>query len=103
MASTAVPAAGSGDHHQPPPPDLDDADLREILATGTDLRQYSAEIERAFADVERRSIDDYIGESQNIASLHNQIGECDGILERMEAMLVNFQVGPPRRVCFVYE
>lgn len=72
---------------------LDDADIREILSTGTDLRQYAVEIERAFNEVENRSIEDYIGESQNIASLHNQIGDCDTILERMEDMLVNFQVG----------
>lgn len=70
---------------------LEDADIREILSTGTDLRQYAVEIERAFNEVENRSIDDYIAESQNIASLHNQIGDCDSILERMEDMLVNFQ------------
>lgn len=71
---------------------LEDKDIREILSTGTDLRQYSAEIERAFKEVENESIDDYISESQNFASLHNQIGECDIILERMEDMLLNFQV-----------
>lgn len=70
---------------------LEDGDIREILSTGTDLRQYAVEIERAFNEVENRSIDDYIAESQNIASLHNQIGDCDSILERMEDMLVNFQ------------
>lgn len=73
---------------------LDDGDIREILSTGTDLRQYAVEIERAFVAVENRSIEDYISESQNIASLHNQIGDCDTILERMEGMLENFQVWP---------
>lgn len=72
---------------------LDDKEIQEILKTGTDLRQYSRQIEKEFKEVENKSIEDYIKESQNIASLHNQIGDCDTILERMESMLLNFQVG----------
>jgi hypothetical protein len=34
-------------------------------------------------EVENKSIQDYIKESQNIASLHNQIAACDNILEVM--------------------
>lgn len=71
---------------------LEDKEVKEILKTGTDLRQYSQQIEKEFNDVENQSIADYIKESQNIASLHNQIGDCDTILERMESMLLNFQV-----------
>ncbi|XP_058264844.1 vacuolar protein sorting-associated protein 52 homolog isoform X2 [Hemibagrus wyckioides] len=41
--------------------------------------------------IEQASIKDYIKESQNIASLHNQITACDSILERMEGMLSSFQ------------
>ncbi|XP_037039849.1 vacuolar protein sorting-associated protein 52 homolog [Bradysia coprophila] len=70
---------------------LDDKEIQEILKTGTDLRQYSRQIEKEFKDVENKSIEDYIKESQNIANLHNQIGNCDTILERMESMLLNFQ------------
>ncbi|KAJ6649564.1 Vacuolar protein sorting-associated protein 52 like [Pseudolycoriella hygida] len=70
---------------------LDDKEIQEILKTGTDLRQYSRQIEKEFKDVENKSIEDYIKESQNIANLHNQIGDCDTILERMESMLLNFQ------------
>ncbi|CAD7079991.1 unnamed protein product [Hermetia illucens] len=70
---------------------LEDEEVQEILKTGTDLRQYSHQIEKEFKQVENKSIEDYIKESQNIASLHNQIGECDEILERMESMLMNFQ------------
>ncbi|XP_055684626.1 vacuolar protein sorting-associated protein 52 homolog [Lutzomyia longipalpis] len=70
---------------------LDDEEVQEILKTGTDLRQYSQQIEREFNEVENRSINDYIKESQNIAKLHTQIGACDEILERMESMLTNFQ------------
>lgn len=71
---------------------LEDKELKEILKTGTDLRQYSKQVEKEFNEVENQSINDYIKESQNIASLHNQIGDCDTILERMESMLMNFQV-----------
>lgn len=66
-------------------------DVQEILKTGTDLRQYSKEIEKELKEVENKSIQDYIKESQNIASLHNQIASCDKILERVEEMLLDFQ------------
>lgn len=71
---------------------LEDDEVKEILKTGTDLRQYSKQIEKEFKEVENKSIEDYIKESHNIANLHNQIGACDQILERMEDMLMNFQV-----------
>ncbi|XP_061389003.1 vacuolar protein sorting-associated protein 52 homolog [Musca vetustissima] len=70
---------------------LDNEEVREILKNTTDLRQYSRQIEKEFKEVENKSIEDYIKESQNIAALHNQIGECDDVLERMENMLMNFQ------------
>lgn len=70
---------------------MENDEIQEILKTGTDLREYSLEIEKKFKEVENKSIEDYIKESQNIASLHNQIGACDNVLERMEDMLTNFQ------------
>ncbi|XP_015599149.1 vacuolar protein sorting-associated protein 52 homolog isoform X2 [Cephus cinctus] len=74
------------------PQDFEDDVVQEVLKTGTDLRQYSRQIEKELKEVENRSIQDYIKESQNIASLHNQIAACDNILERMESMLMNFQL-----------
>lgn len=71
---------------------LEDKEIQEILKSGTDLRQYSQQIEKDLKTVENQSIEEYIKESQNIACLHNQIGDCDNILERMESMLTNFQV-----------
>lgn len=71
---------------------LEDKEIQEILKSGTDLRQYSQQIEQDLKSVEDQSIKEYIKESQNIACLHNQIGDCDSILERMETMLTNFQV-----------
>ncbi|XP_014253461.1 vacuolar protein sorting-associated protein 52 homolog [Cimex lectularius] len=70
---------------------LEDEVVQEVLKTGTDLRQYSKQIEKQLKEVENKSIQDYIKESQNIVSLHNQIVDCDNILERMESMLLNFQ------------
>ncbi|XP_034948479.1 vacuolar protein sorting-associated protein 52 homolog [Chelonus insularis] len=73
------------------PPDFEDDVVQEVLKTGTDLRQYSRQIEKELKEVENKSIQDYIKESQNIASLHNQIAACDNILEKMESMLIGFQ------------
>ncbi|PVD21732.1 hypothetical protein C0Q70_17532 [Pomacea canaliculata] len=70
---------------------LEDEIVKEALNKGVDLRQYSKQVERELLEVENASIQDYIKESQNIASLHSQIAACDGILERMEQMLNGFQ------------
>lgn len=70
---------------------LEDELVQDILKTGTDLRQYSKQVEKELKEVENKSIKDYIKESQNIASLHHQISACDQILERMESMLLGFQ------------
>lgn len=63
------------------PQDLEDDLVQEVLKSGTDLRQYSRQIEKELKEVENKSIQDYIKESQNIANLHNQIADCDSILE----------------------
>ncbi|CAH0393966.1 unnamed protein product [Bemisia tabaci] len=68
-----------------------DSVVQEVLQNGTDLRQYSRQVEKELKEVENKSIQDYIKESQNIVSLHNQIAACDDILERMESMLQSFQ------------
>ncbi|XP_013412635.1 vacuolar protein sorting-associated protein 52 homolog isoform X2 [Lingula anatina] len=70
---------------------LEDDIVREALKTGVDLRQYSKQVEQELLEVENASIQDYIKESQNIASLHTQITACDSILETMEQMLQSFQ------------
>lgn len=75
---------------------LENNEIQEILKSGTDLRQYSQQIKKDLKAVENQSIDEYIRESHNIACLHNQIGDCDKILERMESMLTNFQVSDKR-------
>ncbi|XP_016109084.1 vacuolar protein sorting-associated protein 52 homolog [Sinocyclocheilus grahami] len=61
---------------------LEDDLVKEALKTGVDLRQYSKQVETELQRIEQASIKDYIKESQNIASLHNQITACDSILEQ---------------------
>lgn len=70
---------------------LEDELVQEALKKGLDLRQYSREIESELRKVEQHSIEDYISQSRNIASLHYQIRNCDEILARMEGMLSKFQ------------
>lgn len=71
---------------------FEDDVVKEELKKGTDLREYSRQIESRLSAVEQASIMDYIQESENIAKLHTQIVTCDGVLERMEAMLQTFQL-----------
>ena len=66
-------------------------EVQAALTKGTDLRQYSAEIETALRSVERASIQDYLQESESLAGLHTQIRQCDGVLDGMESMLRGFQ------------
>uniref|UniRef100_A0A673U8Z2 Vacuolar protein sorting-associated protein 52 homolog n=1 Tax=Suricata suricatta TaxID=37032 RepID=A0A673U8Z2_SURSU len=70
---------------------LEDELVMEALKTGVDLRHYSKQVELELQQIEQKSIRDYIQESENIASLHNQITACDAVLERMEQMLGAFQ------------
>ena len=60
---------------------LEDSVVQEALKSGVDLREYSTQVEEELKKEENQSIQDYIRESQNIASLHNQIVNCDSILE----------------------
>lgn len=69
------------DEETPLPEDLGDDLVQEVLKTGTDLRQYSSEIEKELEEVENKSIQDYIKEAENIAGLYNQITSCDDILQ----------------------
>lgn len=67
--------------NQNPALDLEPEVIEEVIKTGTDLRQYSREVEKKLRESENKSIQDYIKESQNIVNLHNRINDCDGILE----------------------
>lgn len=61
--------------------DIEPEVIKEVIKAGTDLRQYSKEVEKKLRECENKSIQDYIKESQNIVNLHNKINDCDAILE----------------------
>lgn len=62
--------------------------IEEVIKTGTDLRQYSKEVEKKLREYENKSIQDYIKESQNIVNLHNRINSCDDILEVIHSLFL---------------
>lgn len=70
----------------------DDEVVANILAKGTELREYTKGVEENLRQVELESIQDYINESDNLVSLHSEIRECDSILTQMESLLGGFQV-----------
>lgn len=61
--------------------DLEDDLVQEVLKSGTDLREYSADVEKELTEAENKTIENIVKEAENIASLHNQITSCDNILE----------------------
>ncbi|XP_030970543.1 vacuolar protein sorting-associated protein 52 A-like [Quercus lobata] len=66
--------------------------VANILFEGTKLRAYTKGVENNLRKVELDSIQDYIKESDNLVSLHDQIRECDRILSQMETLLSGFQM-----------
>ncbi|GAB2226438.1 hypothetical protein Droror1_Dr00022246 [Drosera rotundifolia] len=69
----------------------DDDEVADILSKGVKLRDYTKGVENNLREVELNSIQDYIKESDNLVSLHDQIRDCDDILTQMEALLSGFQ------------
>eukprot|EP00262_Sarcandra_glabra_P008290 TRINITY_DN21642_c0_g1_i1.p1 TRINITY_DN21642_c0_g1~~TRINITY_DN21642_c0_g1_i1.p1 ORF type:complete len:707 (+),score=131.09 TRINITY_DN21642_c0_g1_i1:195-2315(+) len=65
--------------------------VANILAKGTKLREYTKGVENNVRQIELASIQDYIKESDNLVSLHDQIRDCDSILSQMETLLSGFQ------------
>ncbi|XP_044475580.1 vacuolar protein sorting-associated protein 52 A-like isoform X1 [Mangifera indica] len=65
--------------------------VTNILSKGTTLREYTKGVENDLRQVELESIQDYIKESDNLVSLHDQIRDCDAILSQMETLLSGFQ------------
>ncbi|KAG5624529.1 hypothetical protein H5410_009747 [Solanum commersonii] len=65
--------------------------VANILSKGTTLREYTKGVENNLRQVELDSIQDYIKESDNLVSLHDQIRDCDMILSQMETLLSGFQ------------
>ncbi|CAF3951788.1 unnamed protein product, partial [Rotaria sordida] len=70
---------------------LQDQFVQEALTQDIDLAQYSEQIQEKLQIHEKAFVQDFIGETNNIANLHIQISSCDKILESMDHMLRNFQ------------
>ncbi|KVH98490.1 vacuolar protein sorting-associated protein 52 A [Cynara cardunculus var. scolymus] len=66
--------------------------VANILSKGVKLREYTKGVENNLRQVELDSIQEYITESDNLVSLHDQIRDCDVILSQMETLLGGFQV-----------
>ncbi|KAL2497555.1 Vacuolar protein sorting-associated protein [Abeliophyllum distichum] len=75
--------------------ELEDCKTDDVVATilskGTKLRDYTKDVENNLRKIELDSIEDYIKESDNLVSLHDQIRDCDTILSQMETLLSGFQ------------
>ncbi|KAG9128854.1 hypothetical protein Leryth_009611 [Lithospermum erythrorhizon] len=69
----------------------DDEVVANILSKGTKIREYTKDVESNMRKNELESIEDYIKESDNLVSLHDQIRDCDVILSQMETLLTGFQ------------
>ncbi|CAN6319602.1 unnamed protein product, partial [Urochloa humidicola] len=67
-----------------------DQEVANILANGIKLREYTKGVENNIRQIELDSIQDYIKESENLVSLHDQIRDCDNILSQMETVLTGF-------------
>jgi hypothetical protein len=65
--------------------------IRDALNRGVDLRVYSKQVEGELHGLELRSIADYVGESDNIAALFEQICGCESVLTTMQGLLQGFQ------------
>ncbi|XP_057516593.1 vacuolar protein sorting-associated protein 52 A isoform X1 [Amaranthus tricolor] len=65
--------------------------VANILSNGITLRDYTKTVEKNLREGELNSIQDYIKESDNLVSLHDQIRDCDMILSQMESLLSGFQ------------
>ncbi|CAL5229904.1 g13324 [Coccomyxa viridis] len=65
--------------------------LRAILDQGCDPKEYGRHYEARLRQAELESIQDYLSESDNLVTLHQQISSCDAILATMEDMLGKFQ------------
>ncbi|KAI8024400.1 Vacuolar protein sorting-associated protein 52 A [Camellia lanceoleosa] len=55
------------------------------------IAEYTKGVENNLRQVELDSVQDYIKESDNLVSLHDQIRDCDSILSQMETLLGGFQ------------
>eukprot|EP00656_Telonema_subtile_P012418 TRINITY_DN16251_c0_g1_i1.p1 TRINITY_DN16251_c0_g1~~TRINITY_DN16251_c0_g1_i1.p1 ORF type:complete len:679 (-),score=234.71 TRINITY_DN16251_c0_g1_i1:153-2189(-) len=68
--------------------------ISKVLADanpGVGIRESAQRVESEMREIETASVDDYLKESTHLENLHNEIADCDSVLEDMEHMLTSFQ------------
>eukprot|EP00127_Corallochytrium_limacisporum_P003920 Clim_evm5s155 gene=Clim_evmTU5s155 len=70
---------------------LEDNFLKQALDEGKDLRKYASDIAKELHEKEEKSIQTYLKKADATARLHNDIHDCDSILEKIEDILAGFQ------------
>lgn len=65
--------------------------VRDALKEGVRLREYSKKVEKELRQVEVASVRDYMQQSSQVADLHSEMQKCDGILAKMQEMLLGFE------------
>jgi hypothetical protein len=68
-----------------------DDTVKQALQSGVDLRFLARDIEEELREVEADSVREYVNQSSQVLLLHQRIQSCDGILARMQEMLLGFQ------------
>lgn len=70
----------------------EDVMVQEALHRGVDLKLYADELAGELREAEMETVKQYVANSDEVISLHRQMQECDGVLARMQEMLLGFQV-----------
>ncbi|ETO00079.1 Vacuolar protein sorting protein [Reticulomyxa filosa] len=65
--------------------------VRDALEKNVNLGKYARKIEQDISKMELLSIQDYISNSSDLVQLHDQIKNCDRLLEEMQKILSGFQ------------
>ncbi|VDK67799.1 unnamed protein product [Litomosoides sigmodontis] len=70
---------------------LDDVSIRKAFESGTDLRQYSKELQKQLQSAHLLAVKDCIDQAEKLSELHEEITACDDAFAQLEGMLRNFQ------------
>ena len=66
-----------------------DKSIKQALEKGQ-VRDMAKEVESELREVESSSVRDYMQQSSQVVDLHNEMQKCDGILAKMQEMLLGF-------------
>ena len=68
-----------------------DETVQKALNKNIDLKKYSIELEEELKVAESEAVTQYMDNSTEVVGLHEQMVDCDGVLARMQEMLLGFQ------------